>query len=233
MIHKIRKEKVYESNHGWLHSRFLFSFAEYFDEGNMSWGALRVFNDDTLLGESGFPSHSHKEMEIVTIINKGTLTHDDSMGNKREISQGCVQRMSAGTGVTHSELNHGKETVELYQLWFFPNKKELTPEYEEKKFEKKNGLTLLVSESGKEGSIKIHSKVSIYRGVLEKDEEMEILLENGDMALVYIKEGKVFVGEELYGMRDQARIENEKSISLRGESKVEFLVVVSRGEEQC
>ena len=229
MIHKIRKEKVYESNHGWLHSRFLFSFAEYFDEGNMSWGALRVFNDDTLLGESGFPSHSHKEMEIVTIINKGTLTHDDSMGNKREISQGYVQRMSAGTGVTHSELNHGKETVELYQLWFFPNKKELTPEYEEKKFEEKKGLTLLVSESGKEGSVTIHANVSIYNGLIEKGEEMEIPLENDDMALVYIKEGKVFVGEELYGARDQARIENEKSISLRGEEKSEFLVVVSRG----
>ncbi len=227
MIHKIRKEKVYESNHGWLHSRFLFSFAEYFDESNVSWGKLRVFNDDSIEGYSGFPLHSHADMEIVTIMHRGTLTHEDSMGNRREIGPLFVQRMSAGTGVRHSEVNHGGEKIELYQLWFLPSKKSLTPEYEEKKFEEKEGLTLLVSPSGEEGSLSVHSAVKIYRGEIKKGEVFTIDLKKEEYILVYVRQGSISIKEKEYRERYQARISEEEKLEIVGEMRAQFFVVIT------
>ena len=229
MIQKIEKDAVYESEHSWLHSRFLFSFAEYFDPDNLAFGNLRVFNDDSIQGKGGFGAHSHKEMEIVTIMHSGTLTHEDSMGNKRVLSSGFVQRMSAGTGVVHSEINHSDETVSLYQLWFFPREKGKKPSYEEKKFERKEGVIMLVSPKGEDDSVSIAADVWVYKVVIKEDEEMELPITSGDYALVYVRTGEMHIdGEDLKSL-DQARIHDEERVKVFTKVGSEFFVIVTRG----
>lgn len=227
MIQIIKKDDVYTSYHGWLQSRFLFSFAEYFDPANLSFGQIRVFNDAAIQGFSGFPPHSHREMEIVTIMHEGALTHEDSMGNKREIKKGYVQRMSAGTGVTHSEMNQGSDTVSLYQIWFLPEKKGVTPSYEEKSFKEAKGRTLLVSKEGEEGSLSINAPIRIEVYSLEKGEELSITLGGDDYALLYVKQGNIALGGVLLTEKDQARISGA-SFSFSAEENSDFLLILSK-----
>jgi redox-sensitive bicupin YhaK (pirin superfamily) len=226
MMQIIKKGDVYTSDHGWLASRFLFSFAEYFDPANLSFGQIRVFNDDSIKAFSGFPPHSHREMEIVTIMHEGVLTHEDSMGNKREIKKGFVQRMSAGTGVTHSEMNQGSETVSLYQIWFLPENKGVAPSYEEKYFEARKGKTLLVSKEGEEGSLSINAPIRIEVYSLEKGETVDIELASDEYALLYVKSGSILVGEDLLSERDQMRIKGESCSPLAKETS-DFLLIKS------
>ncbi len=229
MITIIKKEDVYTSDHGWLTSRFLFSFADYYDPDNMSFGGMRVFNDDRIAGESGFPPHSHKEMEIVTILHEGILTHEDSMGNKRELKAGYVQRMSAGTGVTHSEMNHRKEMVSLYQLWFLPQKKGIPPSYEEKVFDypdiRKKGRALLVSKEGDEGSVTINAQVRIEYYFLEKGKSFEMTIAINEYGLLYLASGKLAVGRESLEEKDHLRVVNEKVELFAREETFFFLIV--------
>ena len=227
MIQIIKKDDVYTSDHGWLQSRFLFSFAEYFDPANLSFGQIRVFNDDTIQGFSGFPPHSHGEMEIVTIMHEGALTHEDSMGNKREIKKGYVQRMSAGTGVTHSEMNRGSETVSLYQIWFLPEKKGVMPSYEEKSFKEAKGKTLLVSKDGEEGGLSINSPIRVEAYSLEKGEKLDISLQGDDYALLYVKQGETALGGALLTEKDQARVSGESFTLFAGEGS-DFLLIFSK-----
>jgi redox-sensitive bicupin YhaK (pirin superfamily) len=226
MIQISKKDDVYTSDHGWLHSRFLFSFAEYFDPDNQSFGQIRVFNDDTIQGFSGFPPHSHREMEIVTIMHEGVLTHEDSMGNKREIKKGYVQRMSAGTGVMHSEMNMGSETVSLYQIWFLPEKKGVTPSYEEKYFKEVKGRKLLVSKEGEEGSLSINASVRIEGITLEKGEEITLSVKKDEHALLYIKSGKLLFAGEVLIEKDQLRI-SEETLHMSSDAHTEFLLILS------
>jgi redox-sensitive bicupin YhaK (pirin superfamily) len=228
MLQIIKKDEVYVSEHGWLTSRFLFSFAEYFDEQNLSFGHVRVFNDDHIAGRSGFPPHSHKEMEIVTIIHSGTLTHTDSMGNKRTLSKGFVQRMSAGSGVIHSEMNEGDEEVHLYQMWFFPQEKGVMPSYEEKFFEKKGALTLLVSPDGREGSVSIGAQVLISLHEMKVGEKFVVEEKSGSYVFFYIKEGELrgkSGGRFCEG--DQLRIINEGELEFVAETYTQFVMIVS------
>ena len=134
MITKISSSSRHHADHGWLSTYFLFSFAEYYDPQNLEFGNLRVFNDDTIAPHSGFSEHDHDNMEIVTIVHEGTLTHRDSMGSVGAISAGEVQYMSAGTGVTHAEMNDGGVPVHLFQIWLYPNEKNAAPRYEQKRF---------------------------------------------------------------------------------------------------
>jgi quercetin 2,3-dioxygenase len=134
VITVIQKEDRYEAKHGWLKSYHLFSFADYYDPRNINFGKLRVFNDDYISSENGFGAHSHRDMEIVTIMLSGELTHTDTMGNKKKIREGEVQYMSAGSGVVHSEINESKKETHLYQLWFEPKVRGLTPSYDQKNF---------------------------------------------------------------------------------------------------
>src|SRR6476620_2860675 len=135
MVELIKSSERHLSSMGWLKSYFLFSFADYYDPNNIQFGPLRVFNDDYIAAKSGFPMHPHSDMEIVTIVLKGAITHKDSIGNEKVITAGEVQRMTAGTGLTHSEQNSGDEELHLYYLWFFPNRKGLQPSYEQKKLD--------------------------------------------------------------------------------------------------
>ncbi len=158
-------------DHGWLNTYHTFSFADYRDPKHVHYSVLRVINDDRVAPGEGFGTHGHEDMEIVTYVMEGELAHKDSMGNGSTIRPGDVQRMSAGTGVEHSEFNHSaKEWVHLLQIWIFPERKGLTPSYEQKVFsraEKLNGLRVVASRQGREGSVVIHQDARILAGVLE------------------------------------------------------------------
>lgn len=227
MIQKILKSEIYESRHGWLISRFLFSFAEYFDRGNMSFGSLRVFNDDLIAPHSGFGDHPHKEMEIVTIMHSGTLTHTDSMGNKKVIRKGDVQRMSAGTGIVHAEVNEGDEEVSLYQLWFMPEKGGVSPSYEEKTIEEKDGFTVLVSQEGREGSLTIGTDAEVLRLLLtEKEKEFEYDTK-GMKTLIYVRSGSAVVEGVRLESGDELRIEGEGKLAIAGDAGTLLFIVHS------
>ena len=229
MIQKIPKDQLYTSDHGWLQSKFLFSFAEYYDQKNMEWGSLRVFNDDTIAPHRGFPMHPHSEMEIVTIMLKGSLTHKDSMGNTRTITKGYVQRMSAGTGVTHSEMNDGDEQVELFQLWFYPNVTGLTPSYEEKEFQHlgTTGLHTLASTDGDNGSVSFSSNAKIFYGNFKQGDSHTLELRDQDYTLLYMRKGNVSTRDIILNESDQLRIHHEKGLTLTFNSDSEFIVIAS------
>jgi redox-sensitive bicupin YhaK (pirin superfamily) len=143
MIHVVREHQRYFSDFGWLKTYWLFSFSRYYDPANIQFGALRVFNDDVVEPGTGFPTHPHEEMEIITIPLNGELTHEDSMGNKTVIRGGEVQRMSAGTGLTHSEFNLGNEPCHFYQIWIYPDVKGLEPTYDQREFDRHPGAIAL------------------------------------------------------------------------------------------
>lgn len=223
MIEKIAAYQRHLSHIDWLRSYFLFSFADYYDPENMHWGDLRVFNDDTIAPHSGFDLHAHSEMEIVTIVLKGAVTHEDSMGNSRKISAGMVQRMSAGTGVRHSEYNHEDEALHLYQIWVLPGEQELRPEYEEAKYDlKDDSLTQLVGEGG---LLSIHADAKFFFGKLSKGKQLVHLFNEDRHVLLYVRFGTLKVGEETLEPGDQLRVSEINSLLLESEEDAEFVVV--------
>src|SRR5882724_13160868 len=169
MIHVRKSDTRGHANLGWLDSRFTFSFAEYFDPKHVEFRTLRVMNDDRIAGGGGFPTHPHREMEIVTYVLDGELAHKDSMGNGSVIKPGDVQYMSAGTGVAHSEFNpSSSESVHFLQIWIQPAKRNIEPSYEEKRFapeEKRGRLRLIVSPDRENGSLLIHQDARVYAGL--------------------------------------------------------------------
>ncbi len=227
MISRISKEERYFSKHDWLSTYHLFSFADYYDQLNMNFGVLRVFNDDTVDGENGFGAHSHRDTEIVTILLEGELSHQDSMGNKETIRKGEVQYMSAGTGVVHAEINESKQQTHLYQLWLFPRKGGLTPTYDQKDFSviQKNMFTPVASGYQKEGAIRIESDATIYKGLFEKDFSMEYKVENGNGVFIYITNGSLEINGIVFTTGDQARIENEESLTISSTETTECVMV--------
>jgi quercetin 2,3-dioxygenase len=216
------------ADHGWLDTRFSFSFADYFDPQHVHFRTLRVMNDDRVAGGGGFPMHPHADMEIVTYVLEGALQHKDSMGNGSVIKPGDVQYMSAGTGVTHSEFNASKtEPVHLYQIWMFPDRKGHKPTYDQKNFsevEKRGKLRLLVSPDGRDGSVKIRQDNELYATVLGEGESVKHALKPERHAYVQVARGSVKLNGTELETGDGAAISAEKAVELTGVKDAEVLL---------
>ena len=228
MINIRRSEERGHANHGWLDSRFTFSFADYFDPEHEQFRTLRVMNDDRIAGGGGFPMHPHRDMEIVTYVLDGELEHRDSMGNGSVIKPGDVQYMSAGTGVTHSEFNASKsKPVHLYQIWMFPERKGLKPIYDQKNFgesEKRGKLRVLASPDGREGSVKIRQNNELYAAVLADGESVRHELKPQRHAYVQVARGSVKLNGRELAEGDGAAISAEKALELTGVKGAEVLL---------
>ena len=216
------------ANHGWLDSRFSFSFAEYYDPKHVEFRTLRVMNDDHIAGGGGFPTHPHRDMEIVTYVLDGALAHKDSMGNGSTIRPGDVQYMSAGTGVAHSEFNASdKEPVHMYQIWMFPDKNGYKPTYDQKHFdaaEKRGKLRVVVSPDGRDGSVKIRQDNELYATVLAPGETVKHALKPERHAYVQVARGSVTLNGNPLETGDGAAISAEKAVELVGVKDAEVLL---------
>jgi redox-sensitive bicupin YhaK (pirin superfamily) len=228
MIDIIKADKRHFSNFGWLKTYWLFSFSNYYDPHNIQFGALRVFNDDVVESGTGFPTHPHEEMEIITIVLKGEMTHKDSMGNKTVIKAGDAQRMSAGTGLTHSEYNLSEVPVHFYQIWIYPDKSGLTPSYDQKTFESsewKNKLFPVASGQNIPGTVTFHTDATIYR--CELDSGQKVIYKSTDVRrlFLYLTKGQVLANEQMLFSKDQARIDIENEIRLEAQDDSELLMI--------
>jgi redox-sensitive bicupin YhaK (pirin superfamily) len=226
---QIRKgEERGNANHGWLQSKHTFSFADYRDPAHTGFGPLLVINEDRVAAGQGFGTHAHRDMEIISYVLDGALEHKDSMGTGSVLHYGDVQRMSAGTGVRHSEFN-GSETkpVHFLQIWIQPNVTGIAPSYEEKHFtpESKQGrLRLVASNDGRDGSVQVHQDASIYAAILADGDQLEHPLANGRTGYVHVIRGEVSVnGTALVG-GDALKLKGEDAIRLGQASDAEVLV---------
>jgi len=207
-------------NHGWLETYHSFSFGDYFDPKQRGFRALRVINEDWVLPGQGFPTHAHRDMEILTYILEGSLEHRDSMGNTSVIRAGDVQRMSAGTGVEHSEYNaSASETVHLLQIWFFPERKNILPGYEQKTFGSegfKNRLRLIVSPDGSEGSVSMHQNLLGYDCRLESGQSVLLPLARDRGVWLQLVDGSVKIAGQKLEAGDGAALEELSDIKVEG-----------------
>jgi hypothetical protein len=213
---------------GWLDSRNTFSFGEYHDPAHMGFRTLRVINEDRVSGGGGFPTHPHRDMEIVSYVLSGAMEHQDSMGTGTVIRPGDVQRMTAGTGVTHSEFNHGKaEPVHFFQIWILPERKGLKPGYEQKHFpaaERRNTLRLIGSRDGRGGSIVIHQDVDLYASDLEGGQSVTLDVRPGRGQWIQVARGAVTANGVALRAGDGASVEGAKRLDIRAGEAAEFLV---------
>jgi redox-sensitive bicupin YhaK (pirin superfamily) len=230
MISVYKAQSRYSTDHGWLKSSFSFSFAEYYDPANMGFGPLRVFNDDVVQPLTGFGPHPHREMEIVSIVLKGELEHKDSTGRQEVIRPGDVQRMSAGTGIIHSEMNpSASQEVNFLQLWFEPAEYGLAPSYEQTAYDPDqmvNRLLPVVSREGGEQVARIHQDLTLYLSRLEPDAALTFDQEAGRRIYLFVIEGDLAVnGETALAKRDAARITDTPKLSLTSPSGAFFMLI--------
>jgi quercetin 2,3-dioxygenase len=216
------------ANHGWLDSFHSFSFADYYDPQQMGFGSLRVINEDRVEPGMGFGTHSHRDMEIITYVLEGGLQHKDSMGNGSVIKPGDVQRMSAGTGVTHSEFNASQtEPVHFLQIWIQPKFTGIQPGYEEKIFnddEKRGKLRLIASMTARDGSAKIHQDASIYASIIQFNQILTYNIAAGRSAYVHVARGSIEVNGQTLQQGDGAKIQNESLLTFSAKVSAEFLL---------
>ena len=225
----VRKaEERGHASHGWLDSYHTFSFADYYDPREMGYGPLRVINDDTVQPGQGFGTHGHRDMEIITYVLEGALEHKDSMGNGSVIRPGSVQRMSAGTGVRHSEFNPSREEgVHFLQIWIEPKVAGVKPGYEERKFgaaEKKGRLRLIASPDGREGSVTIHQDALVYAALLDGQDAVSHRLAPGRRAYVHVARGAVTVNGIELKVGDGVKINGENELRFSGAKDAELLL---------
>jgi redox-sensitive bicupin YhaK (pirin superfamily) len=216
------------ANHGWLDSYHSFSFADYHDPEHVHFGALRVINEDRVAGGQGFGTHGHRDMEIVSYVLEGALAHRDSMGNGSTIRPGDVQRMSAGTGVRHSEFNGSpSETAHFLQIWIIPDAPGGAPGYEEKRFaddEKRGRLRVIASPEGAEGSVRIGADARIFAGLFNGDERADFDVPAGRRVYVHVARGNVSVNGEPLRAGDAAKIEDVAKVTLDAGDNAEVLL---------
>jgi redox-sensitive bicupin YhaK (pirin superfamily) len=215
------------AHHGWLESYHTFSFADYYDPGHMGFGPLRVINEDRVQPGSGFGTHGHRDMEIISYVLEGALGHQDSMGNGSSIVPGDVQRMSAGTGVRHSEYNHSKDGVTHFlQIWIEPKFTGIRPSYEQKHFssaEKRGRLRLIASADGREGSVSLNQDASLYAGLFDDGERAELALAAGRRGYVHVARGSLQVNGEHLDAGDAMKLDGG-TIELKDGKAAEVLV---------
>ncbi|WP_286886137.1 pirin family protein [Aneurinibacillus sp. UBA3580] len=222
----------YSTNHGWLQSNFSFSFAEYYDPNNLQFGPLRVFNDDIVQPLTGFGSHPHREMEIVSIVLQGQLKHQDSTGNSEVLVPGEIQRMTAGTGIVHSEFNPSDtEDVNFLQLWFLPDEKGLKPSYEQFAYDQealKNNLLPIVSkrQTGEHRVAHIHQDLTLYLSRLDADKTITFSQPEGRRIYVFVMEGELELnGEKVLQKRDAARINETPTLEVKAKNDTHFMLI--------
>ena len=228
MIEIIPANKRHFTDFGWLKTYWLFSFGDYYDQENIRHGTLRVFNDDIVKPQTGFPQHPHEEMEIVSIVLSGEMTHKDTMGNTTTINAGDVQRMSAGTGLFHSEWNYGDEPVHFFQIWIKPDKNELPPSYDQKSFNQeiwKNRMTLLASNKNEDGIVSLNTDGSIYRAALADDKAINYSTDRRRKIFVYVVDGQLSINGLELEEKSQGRIDDEEALEIRSAGGADFLLI--------
>ena len=216
------------ADHGWLKSFHSFSFADYFDPAHMGVGNLRVINEDRIAPGTGFGTHSHRDMEIVSYVLEGALGHKDSIGNGASIVPGEVQRMSAGTGIAHSEFNHAADqTTHFLQIWLLPSRQGITPGYEQKAFaeaDKRGKLRLVASPDGRDGSVTIHANASLYAGLFDAAEHAELALDPKRLAYVHLVRGEACVNGQALQAGDAATLDGETRLAIERGLDAEVIV---------
>jgi len=216
------------ADHGWLKSFHSFSFADYYNPERMGVGNLRVINEDRIAPGTGFGTHGHRDMEIVSYVLSGALGHKDSMGNGTQIVPGDVQRMSAGRGIQHSEFNHApKETTHFLQIWILPNERGIVPSYEQKHFDeaqKRGRLRLVASPDGHEGSVTLHADATLYAGLFNGAESAEMALDTKRDTYVHVVRGTIKVNGQDAAAGDAVLLEHEPVLRLEGGRDAEVLV---------
>ncbi|MDO8305010.1 pirin family protein [Herminiimonas sp.] len=228
MLELRKSEDRGHANHGWLDSHHTFSFAEYHDEKHMGFGPLRVINEDRVNAGAGFGTHGHRDMEIISYVLEGELAHKDSMGTGSVIRPGDVQRMSAGSGVRHSEFNHAKDRqTHFLQIWIQPNVLGIAPSYEEKHFaeeEKRGRLRLIASPDSADGSVLIHQDAKLYVGLFDGAEAASLPLAAGRRAYVHVARGAVEVNGVALKTGDALKLSDVAAVDIRGGQQAEVLV---------
>lgn len=223
-----RSEERGHANHGWLNSYHTFSFANYYDPAHMGFRALRVINEDRVAPGKGFGTHGHRDMEIISYVLDGAVEHQDSMGNKAVIRPGEVQRMTAGTGVLHSEYNPSQtDPVHFLQIWILPDRQGLAPGYEQKAFsddEKRGKLRLVASPDGRDGSVTIHQDVNLYATLLEAGDIVKHPVVGDRSLWVHVAKGAITLNGERLEAGDAASLTGGETLELTGETTAEVLV---------
>lgn len=231
MINVYPAESRYSANHGWLKTSHSFSFADYYDPNNLNFGSLRVLNDDWVEAGKGFGAHPHRDMEIVSIVLSGQLKHEDSTGGSEVLHVGEIQRMTAGTGVVHSEYNPStSEDVNFLQLWFLPEKNGLTPSYEQKAYDQqalKNQLLPVVSNRFQSEQIaSIHQDLTLYLSELETEKSLTFNQEENRKIFLFVIEGNLILNEQTsLGKRDSARITDVTELKIEANSNAKFMLI--------
>lgn len=223
-----RSEARGHADHGWLRSQHSFSFADYFDPQWMGWGNLRVINEDRIAPGTGFGTHGHRDMEIVSYVLQGNLAHKDSMGNVEGIPPGEVQRMTAGTGVMHSEFNHAPNSeTHFLQIWIEPNVRGIPPSYEQKAFaeaEKRGQLRRVASNDAADGAVKLHADATIYAGLFDGAESARLALNPARKAYVHLVRGELSVNGQALKTGDAVAVRDESQLVLDQARDAEVLV---------
>lgn len=227
MINLRKSQERGYADHGWLKSFHSFSFASYHDPRFMGWGNLRVINEDRVAAGMGFGKHGHRNMEIISYVLSGELAHEDSMGNIKGIPPGDVQRMSAGSGVTHSEFNHDKaQTTHFLQIWIEPNVLEISPDYEQQTIpaiEKEGKLRLIASPDGKNGAVKIHADAKVYAGLFSGAQSAAIDLDPKRKYYVHLIKGSLSINGNTINGGDALLIDNESKLEISNGTDAEVL----------
>jgi len=228
MITIRRSKERGHADHGWLDTFHTFSFADYWDPQSMGWGPLRVINEDFVAPGTGFPTHAHRDMEIITYVLEGALQHKDSLGTGSVITPGEVQRMSAGTGVRHSEFNASKtEPVHLLQIWIEPARTGIAPGYEQKTFAeatRRGRLRLIAAPDGRDGAVTIHQDATVYATNLDRGERVQHTLAPGRLAWLQVARGALLLNGERLAQGDGAAIQSEPTLTIEALEPAEALL---------